>query len=74
MSFASILDKVFESSYQHLDLAYYNNNKEVAKTTGAVCVTVFIIGNMLYCANLGDSRAVLSRRGKAFDLSQDHKA
>ena len=47
---------------------------EQSKTSGAVCVSVLIIGNMLYCVNLGDCRAVLSRNGKALDLSQDHKA
>jgi serine/threonine protein phosphatase PrpC len=53
--------------------------------SGSTCVTVLIIGNKLWCANVGDSRAMLARlvdntadtRNKkqwmAVALSRDHK-
>ena len=45
--------------------------------SGSTCVTVVFTGNMLLCANVGDSRAVLGRRdGSSFiavPLSRDHK-
>jgi len=40
---------------------------------GSTAVAVCIVGAWLWCANVGDSRAVLCREGKAILLSLDHK-
>lgn len=42
-------------------------------TSGSTGNTVLVIEDQLFCANTGDSRAVLSRNGKAIPLSEDHK-
>jgi len=41
--------------------------------SGSTAVTVLLAGKDLYCANAGDSRAVISRKGVAVGLSEDHK-
>jgi len=39
---------------------------------GCTAITALIVGNGLWIANLGDCRAVLSRGGKAHQLTRDH--
>lgn len=40
---------------------------------GSTATTVLVAGDVLFVANTGDSRTVLSRRGRAERLSNDHK-
>ena len=42
-------------------------------TSGSTGLAACVIGGKLYIANAGDCRAVLSRKGKAIDLSIDQK-
>lgn len=47
---------------------------EISYKCGAAAVAILILGNRIFCASVGDSRAVLSRHGKAINLSVDQKA
>jgi serine/threonine protein phosphatase PrpC len=40
---------------------------------GCTAVVALIRGETIYVANAGDSRCILSREGRAIELSQDHK-
>lgn len=42
-------------------------------STGSTAVVVYVEQDVLWAANLGDSRAVLSRDGEALDMTTDHK-
>ena len=50
-----------------------NGNSEIANTTGCTACVALITKNKIFVANSGDSRAVLCKGGKAFDMSEDHK-
>lgn len=41
--------------------------------SGACANIVLILGDTVFCANIGDCRSVICRNGKALCLSQDHK-
>lgn len=56
-----------------MDESYHQEMPEISKKCGAAVVSVLIVGNRVFCANVGDSRAVLCRNGKAINLSLDHK-
>lgn len=42
--------------------------------SGTTALTALLWGSQLFVANAGDCRAVLCRRGKAMQLTQDHKS
>jgi len=48
-------------------------NAEIAMFTGCTACVVAIHDGKIYCANSGDSRAVLCKKGVAYPLSNDHK-
>ncbi|XP_057377745.1 protein phosphatase 1G-like [Daphnia carinata] len=50
-----------------------NLKEEPGSDSGCTAVLGLIRGNTLYVANAGDSRCVLSRKGRAVPLSADHK-
>ncbi|XP_008781191.2 probable protein phosphatase 2C 2 [Phoenix dactylifera] len=77
---ASEADKVFldlvENSVRRAfllaDLALADDCT-VSSSSGTTALTVLLFGRLLLVANAGDCRAVLCRKGKAVELSQDHR-
>ena len=53
---------------------YFDSEPHRGRVCGSTAVVCLIIGQQLICINLGDARAVMSRNGKALDLSVDYKA
>jgi serine/threonine protein phosphatase PrpC len=55
------------------DLEHYVTHNEQLRYQGSTAVVVWITANEIIAANVGDSRAVLSRNGHAIPLTRDHK-
>lgn len=72
--FPKLLEDVFEKSEGELS-DYLVGNKHYCGSTGVTCTLVAdrAGAHHLFCANVGDSRAVMSRGGVAVPLSNDHK-
>jgi len=47
--------------------------EEPGLDSGCTAVLALLVGSELYVANAGDSRCVVSREGKALEMSTDHK-
>ncbi|KAL6758030.1 protein phosphatase 2C catalytic subunit [Haematococcus lacustris] len=60
-------------AYELTDFMYLRQDATSQRDDGCTGVTAVVIGSKLYVANVGDSRAVLCRAGKAIPLSVDHK-
>ncbi|KAL3630159.1 hypothetical protein CASFOL_023143 [Castilleja foliolosa] len=47
--------------------------KNLDHSSGTTALTALVLGRTMTIANAGDSRAVLGKRGRAIELSKDHK-
>ena len=57
-----------------MDEEFFEQKRPICHKCGSTASIVLIVGKHIFCANIGDSRTVLSRQGKAVNLSLDHKA
>ncbi|XP_020226408.1 probable protein phosphatase 2C 76 [Cajanus cajan] len=60
-------------TYQQTDADFLDSEKETFRDDGSTASTAVLIDNHLYVANVGDSRTIISKAGKAIALSEDHK-
>ncbi|ERN02988.1 probable protein phosphatase 2C 76 [Amborella trichopoda] len=60
-------------TYQKTDSDFLEAESNTFRDDGSTASTAVLVGRQLYVANVGDSRAVISKAGKAIPLSEDHK-
>lgn len=71
-SFLQEVENSIRKGYILADLALADDIN-VSSSTGTTALTALILGRLLMVANAGDCRAVLSRKGEAINMSQDHR-
>lgn len=69
--FDSLKQGFEETDRQFLSMAQAINDCNGG--SGCAAVVACIVGGWVWCANVGDSRALLCRDGRAIQLSNDHK-
>ncbi|GMI92845.1 DNA-binding protein phosphatase 1 [Hibiscus trionum] len=72
--FPGEIERVVSSAFLQTDTAFAEAcSLDSALASGATALVALVLGRMLVVANAGDCRAVLCRRGKAIEMSRDHK-
>ncbi|KAH6786647.1 Protein phosphatase 2C family protein [Perilla frutescens var. hirtella] len=70
--FPACLEKSIKSAFLKADYAFADDSS-LDISSGTTALTAFISGRKMIVANAGDCRAVLGKRGRAIEMSKDHK-
>ncbi|XP_022763684.1 probable protein phosphatase 2C 9 isoform X1 [Durio zibethinus] len=60
-------------AYEKTDQAILSHNPDLGRGGSTAVTAILIDGRKLWVANIGDSRAVLSKKGQAIQMSIDHE-
>ncbi|XP_023770373.1 probable protein phosphatase 2C 47 [Lactuca sativa] len=71
-SFPKAVKKAVKNAFSKVDHALADT-RSLDNSSGTTALTALILGRNMLIANAGDSRAVLGKRGRAIELSTDHK-
>lgn len=71
--FVSDTHVAIEETFKKTDSEYLQAQTNQGHDAGSTASTAILVGDRLLVANVGDSRAVISRAGEAVALSIDHK-
>ncbi|XP_011016402.1 PREDICTED: probable protein phosphatase 2C 27 [Populus euphratica] len=70
--FPICVEKAIKSAFVKADYAFADDSA-LDISSGTTALIALIFGRTLIVANAGDCRAVLGRRGRAIEMSKDHK-
>ncbi|XP_021284306.1 probable protein phosphatase 2C 27 [Herrania umbratica] len=70
--FPICVEKAIKNAFLKADYAFADVSS-LDISSGTTALTALIFGRTLIIANAGDCRAVLGRRGRAIEMSKDHK-
>ncbi|XP_010548568.1 PREDICTED: probable protein phosphatase 2C 59 isoform X2 [Tarenaya hassleriana] len=71
--FISDTSSAIADAYNQTDSEFLNSENSQNRDAGSTASTAILVGDRLLVANVGDSRAVICRNGKAIAVSRDHK-
>ncbi|KAL6629831.1 hypothetical protein ACP70R_029596 [Stipagrostis hirtigluma subsp. patula] len=71
--FISDTKSAIAETYNHTDTEFLKADSSQTRDAGSTASTAIILGDRLLVANVGDSRAVISKGGEAIAVSKDHK-
>ncbi|XWS39732.1 hypothetical protein CRYUN_Cryun18bG0079700 [Craigia yunnanensis] len=67
------LNRSISKAYEKTDQAILSHSPDLGRGGSTAVTAILIDGQKLWVANIGDSRAVLSKKGQAIQMSIDHE-